>query len=285
MKKNKLFWILTVVCVLNFAAHLYFYPSLPDIVPTHWGASGQVNGWGPKSTVLILAALPFAMLILFEVIRKIDPKHQNFEKFGKVWNLCVVLFTVMMAAFSWLSDLAVFGKLPDSSNLVSILVCGGIGVLFIILGNFMPQIKQNYTFGCRTPWALNDEHNWQRTQRMGGYTFVVMGIVLLVLAFLCGLLGDIATLIVLLAGQTLFMILYVVLVVFNIMGRDYDAAVIVSGTCGFGMGATPNAMANMQAICDKYSPSVKAYLLIPLVGSLFADFLNSLVITVFINFI
>ena len=64
MKKNKLFWILTVVCVLNFAAHLYFYPSLPDIVPTHWGASGQVNGWGPKSTVLILAALPFAMLIL-----------------------------------------------------------------------------------------------------------------------------------------------------------------------------------------------------------------------------
>lgn len=174
MKKNKLFWILTVVCVLNFAAHLYFYPSLPDIVPTHWGASGQVNGWGPKSTVLILAALPFAMLILFEVIRKIDPKHQNFEKFGKVWNLCVVLFTVMMAAFSWLSELAVFGKLPDSSNLVSILVCGGIGVLFIIMGNFMPQIKQNYTFGCRTPWALNDEHNWQRTQRMGGYTFVVM---------------------------------------------------------------------------------------------------------------
>ena len=75
------------------------------------------------------------------------------------------------------------------------------------------------------------------------------------------------------------------LVVFNVMGRDYDAAVIVSGTCGFGMGATPNAMANMQAICDRYSPSVKAYLLIPLVGSLFADFLNSLVITVFINFI
>ena len=116
MKKNKLFWILTVVCVLNFAAHLYFYPSLPDIVPTHWGASGQVNGWGPKSTVLILAALPFAMLILFEVIRKIDPKHQNFEKFGKVWNLCVVLFTVMMAAFSWLSELAVSCRTAATSS-------------------------------------------------------------------------------------------------------------------------------------------------------------------------
>ena len=67
------------------------------------------------------------------------------------------------------------------------------------------------------------------------------------------------------------------------LGRDYDAAVLVAGTCGFGMGATPNAMANMQALCDKYVPSVKAYLLIPLVGSLFADFLNSLAITFFIN--
>lgn len=55
--------------------------------------------------------------------------------------------------------------------------------------------------------------------------------------------------------------------------------------CGFGMGATPNAMANMQALCEKYAPSVKAYLLIPLVGSLFADFINSLVTTFFINFI
>ena len=65
------------------------------------------------------------------------------------------------------------------------------------------------------------------------------------------------------------------------MGRDYDAAVLVAGTCGFGMGATPNAMANMKAICDRYVPSVKAYLLIPLIGSLFADFINSLVITFF----
>lgn len=60
------------------------------------------------------------------------------------------------------------------------------------------------------------------------------------------------------------------------MGKDYDAAVLVAGTCGFGMGATPNAMANMQAVCDKYVPSVKAYLLIPLYRKPFADFPNSL---------
>lgn len=86
-------------------------------------------------------------------------------------------------------------------------------------------------------------------------------------------------LVILLGAQIMVIVLFTYFIVFNIMGRDYDAAVLVAGTCGFGMGATPNAMANMQAVCDKYVPSVKAYLLIPLIGSLFADFLNSLVIT------
>ena len=99
-------------------------------------------------------------------------------------------------------------------------------------------------------------------------------------------LADLALpLITLLAGQTILMFLYTYFVIFTVMGRDYDAAVLSAGVCGFGMGATPNAMANMQAICEKYVPSVKAYLLIPLVGSLFADFLNSLAITFFINFL
>lgn len=97
-------------------------------------------------------------------------------------------------------------------------------------------------------------------------------------------LADLALpLVILLAGQVALMFLFSYIVVFNVMGRNYDAAVLVAGTCGFGMGATPNAMANMQAICEKYEPSVKAYLIIPIVGSLFADFLNSLTITFFIN--
>lgn len=90
-------------------------------------------------------------------------------------------------------------------------------------------------------------------------------------------------LIILLSSQVILIAVFTYFIEFNIMGRDYDAAVLVAGTCGFGMGATPNAMANMQALCDRYVPSVKAYLLIPLVGSLFADFINSLVITFFIN--
>ena len=90
-------------------------------------------------------------------------------------------------------------------------------------------------------------------------------------------------LIILLGAQMLFMAFFAYFVVFRVMGRTYDAAVLTAGTCGFGMGATPNAMANMQAITEKYAPSVQAFLLVPIVGSLFADFLNSVILAFFIN--
>ena len=92
-------------------------------------------------------------------------------------------------------------------------------------------------------------------------------------------------LIILLLGQVIFMFLFANFIIFNVMGRDYDAAILSAGTCGFGMGATPNAMANMQVLTKKFAPSVKAYLLVPIVGSMFADFINSLAITFFINFV
>lgn len=97
-------------------------------------------------------------------------------------------------------------------------------------------------------------------------------------------LADLALpLVVLLLVQVIFMILFAYFVVYNVMGRNYDAAVLASGTCGFGMGATPNAMANMQVLTEKFAPSVKAYILVPIIGSMFADFLNSLCVTFFIN--
>ena len=209
MKRNKLFWGLLIFCAINFAAHLCFYGSLPDVVPTHWGADGQANGWGPKSTVLIMAALPALMLILMAALPHIDPKHQNYEKFKGVWNASLTALTIFMSAMSWFSELSVFGLIPEGSSLVGILV--GCGVLFIFLGNYMPRIKQNYMFGCKTPWALNNEHNWNRTQRMGGIVFVVMGAALIVISLLATILGDVATMILLLAvvfGGSVWIYLY-----------------------------------------------------------------------------
>lgn len=93
------------------------------------------------------------------------------------------------------------------------------------------------------------------------------------------------SMIIMLIAQTVLMALFAYLVTFNVMGRDYEAAVMACGHCGFGMGATPNAMANMSAITKKYSIAPVAFFILPLVGSLFIDFFNAAIITGFMNFL
>ena len=88
---------------------------------------------------------------------------------------------------------------------------------------------------------------------------------------------------VILAAQTVFMALFAYFIVYRVMGRNYEAAVMSSAACGFGMGATPNAIANMQAITDVFGPAPRAFFVVPLVGSLFVDFVNSAILTLFIN--
>ena len=200
MKKNKLFWAMLALCAANFAAQLCVFPALPETVPTHWGMSGQADGWGAKWQVLILALLPFGIVLLMQVVRKIDPKHENFARFEKAWNIFTLLLTLFMIGMTWTSALDSFGLMPGGESMVEVLILGGCGVMFIVFGNFMPQIKQNYTFGCRTPWALNDEHNWNRTQRMGGITFVVMGAVMLLSSVFGKAMGDVVSMAVMLAA-------------------------------------------------------------------------------------
>lgn len=215
MKNKTLYLCLLVLCLANFAAHLFFYPSLPETVPIHWGFDGQADGWGPKSTILILCALPLGILLLLAVVPRIDPRAQNYEKFGKIYRGFVIGITLFLCGMTWLSELTVFQVLPGSNNLVSLLVCGGLGILFIALGNYMPRIRQNYTFGCKTPWALNDEHNWNRTQRMGGIVFIAIGVALLFAMLFAKVLGEAGTIVVLLGstlGGTAWIYLYSYLV-------------------------------------------------------------------------
>ena len=200
MKNKKLLFLMGLLCLVNLAGHLYFYPSLPDTVPIHWGFDGQPDGWGGKSSILFTASLPFAMLLLLAVLPRMDPKGKNFQRFQPVYRIFLILLTVFMCGVSWLSELTVYNVLPSGGSLVNTLVMGGLGLVFLVLGNYMPRIKQNYTFGCRTPWALNDEHNWNRTQRMGGIVFVVMGAVLLLVSVFATLLGETLTLALLLGA-------------------------------------------------------------------------------------
>ncbi|CEP39798.1 sodium/glutamate symporter [Paraclostridium sordellii] len=89
--------------------------------------------------------------------------------------------------------------------------------------------------------------------------------------------------IILLGVQTIIMILFAYFITFNVMGKDYTAAILAAGHCGFGMGATPNGIANMESITSKYGPSTNAFFILPLVGALFIEFFNSATITTFIN--
>ena len=94
-----------------------------------------------------------------------------------------------------------------------------------------------------------------------------------------------APLMVILAAQAIVMTLYAAFVTFRIMGKNYDAAVLAAGHCGFGMGATPTAVANMQAITNQYGPSHKAFLIVPLVGAFFIDIINAFVLQAMISIV
>lgn len=108
-------------------------------------------------------------------------------------------------------------------------------------------------------------------------SMALMGLKLWELASLAG------PLVVMLLAQTVLMAAFAIFITFKVMGSDYEAAAITTAHCGFGMGATPNAMANMQALAAKFGPAPKAFFIVPLVGSLFIDFFNAGIITFFMN--
>lgn len=92
-------------------------------------------------------------------------------------------------------------------------------------------------------------------------------------------------LVVMLFSQVIIMALFVWFLAFPMLGKNYDSAVLCAGMCGFGLGATPNAMANMSAVCFKYYYTVKPFLIVPIVGAMFVDMLNTGVITAFLNWL
>ena len=172
--------VLVVLSAANVAAHLLVMPSLPAQIPTHWGASGAVNGWGPSWMAFVLGALPLVFLAMFYVVPRIDPKGEAYRTSGKFYQGFVIAFTLLMCAISWMGELTVWGVVP-AVGAVNLLISGAIGLLFIGMGNYLPRVKQNYTLGIKTPWALADPENWRRTQRFGGACFMVLGFGLIVM--------------------------------------------------------------------------------------------------------
>ncbi|MGL4344218.1 MAG: SdpI family protein [Cellulosilyticaceae bacterium] len=169
-----------ILGVLSLVATLFVFSHLPEQIPTHWNTAGQIDSYGSRYFALFTAILPILLLGLFLVLPKIDPKKDAYSKHAKAYYVCMLLITLFMIVIHWATVFVALGF-----NLsISMIVPAGVGILFIILGNYMPQIRPNYTFGIKVPWALNNPDNWRATHRFGGYCFILGGILMLLEAFI-----------------------------------------------------------------------------------------------------
>ena len=179
MKKKidrTLLWT-TALCLLPIALTLCVYGRLPEQVPTHWNFAGEVDGWSHKAFAgfglpLLMAVLNAAAHLALDN----DPKRKNIARaivlIGK-WTLPTVCLLVvpmtLLAGLGW--------EVP-----VGTLVPAIVGLLIMIMGNYMPKTRSSYTAGIRLPWTLHSEENWRRTHRAAGVCFVAGGLGMIVFA-------------------------------------------------------------------------------------------------------
>ena len=170
--------ITALLTVLPIVLGLILWGRLPDPMPTHFNAAGEADGFMSKAAAVF--ALPASMLlvhIVCTVTTFIDPKRRNIDGkpiFMVLW-ICPVM-SILVSGFMYAYALGMKVNITTGMFIA-------IGILFIILGNYLPKCGQNYSIGIKVPWALNDEANWQATHRFGGKVFVVAGVVTVILAF------------------------------------------------------------------------------------------------------
>lgn len=165
-----------LLIIFTIAASFYFYANFPDRVPMHWNFNGQVDGWGSKITgAFVLPIVILVMYIMFLLIPYLDPKKDRYEQFVKVYHLFKDYIIAFMVLVYFITGLAGLGyNMP-----VGLIIPIGVGILLILIGNYMAKIKMNWFMGIRTPWTLSSEEVWNKTHRMGGKIFILGGILII----------------------------------------------------------------------------------------------------------
>lgn len=172
--------------------------SVPDRIPVHWNAAGEVDGYGGKFMGLLLVPLiALGLYGLLKYIPRIDPARRNYEAFAGSYLLVRVTLTVYLAFVYVVTTLAIGN---EESLPVAGLIVGSVGVLFIVLGGAMSRFKPNFFAGIRTPWTLTSERSWVQTHRLGGRVFVAAGVATMIGALIGGEWAIIAMLIVITPG-------------------------------------------------------------------------------------
>lgn len=177
--------VTTLITLLPIVFGLIIWKKLPEQIATHWGADGQADGYSGKAFAVFGMPCILAALQLFvSFITLNDPKRRNIHK--KPLTLVLWLIPIVSILMNCMTYAVALGMKVDVGIIVSIL----IGLLFIILGNYMPKLQQNYTVGIRIPWTLNSTENWNRTHRLGGKMFILGGFLLIITGFLGSVIGD-----------------------------------------------------------------------------------------------
>ena len=179
IKKFRLWIITSLVCMLPSIYGVIVWDKLPDKVPTHWNMEGVVDGYSSKAfAVFGLPLIIVALNTIVNIALGTDPKKENHADKLKFLGLWIAPITSIFTCTACI--LTGLGKEYDMLTIVS-LFCA---VLFLIIGNYMPKCKQNYTIGIKLPWTLNSEENWNKTHRFAGFLWSVLSIILIILILL-----------------------------------------------------------------------------------------------------
>ena len=180
IKKNlKVLIITSIIILLPLVAGLVLWNRLPEQVPFHWNAAGEIDGWASKPVAVFApSAVMLALQWLCMLVASTDPKKQNHPP--KVISLVLWLNPLLTVFISALMYASALGGNVRVEMLIPIL----LGVFFIAIGNYMPKCKQNYTIGIKIPWTLASEENWNKTHRFSGYVWVAGGVAMMLSGFL-----------------------------------------------------------------------------------------------------
>ena len=157
-----------------FLVAAWAWPQLPPggQIPIHWDAAGNPNGYASKAVGLLLVPLlSLGLTALFAVIPRIEPRRSNLSRSSRAYGVTWLAIIALMLFIQIVTTLVVLGY--DLS--IRSLALGGTGVLFIVMGNYLGKVRSNFMFGIRTPWTLTSELSWNRTHRLGGRLFVILG--------------------------------------------------------------------------------------------------------------
>lgn len=186
MKDFRWRWQDTLIVILGLAALTYAlmnYGKLPQELPAQFGITGKVNRYWDKNIVIpLLGILGIALPLLMQFTRSIDPKRENYKKFENAYAMSRLAMGVL---FNLMLVLTVAYGLGKDINVGKIAI-GAVGVMFLALGNYMPQVKDNYLFGVRTAWTLASPEVWRKTHRLSGGMWMLGGLLILAGAFLSG---------------------------------------------------------------------------------------------------